>query len=237
MYTDWNPGQPNDSDGSQDYLYILNSNDQWADATITGGGGFVDIEAYIIEWEGGLFSDDNAADILNGGSGDDWLYGWGGNDVLDGGADDDFLIGGNGMDTADFTSSGSGVTVDLNTGTATGNGSDILLSIENVTGSSSADTITGDDSDNVLNGAGGADELRGGNQVGLEVNGSTLLSYGGSQDAGGAVNYMDDSVGVELDGNLWKRLLVNHTVTADTVIEFDFRSTNEAEISGIGFDQ
>lgn len=253
-YINWTAGQPNDSNGTQDYLYILNNNDQWADAIATGGGSFVDIHAYIIEWEGGLFSDDNAADTLNGGSGDDWLYGWGGDDILNGGADDDHLFGGTGddtldggagndyiaggagQDTVDFLGASSGVTVNLNTLTATGYGSDTLYSIENVSGSDFDDTITGDDADNVLDGNDGDDAIYGGNQTGLQVNSGTLLSYGGSQDAGGAINYMDDSVGVELDGNLWKRLLVNYTVTSDTVIEFDFRSTNEAEISGIGFD-
>ena len=253
-YLDWTAGQPNDGDGTQDYLYILNNNNQWADAIATGGSGFVDIQAYIIEWEGGLFSDDNAVDTLDGGGGDDWLYGWGGADILNGGDDNDHLFGGAGddvlsggsgndyisggagLDTAAFLGASSGVTVNLNTMTATGEGSDTLYSIENVSGSNFDDTITGDDADNILEGNDGDDTIYGGNQIGLQVNAGTLLSYGGGQDAGGAVNFMDDNVGVELDGNLWKRLLVNYTVTSDTVIEFDFRSTNEAEISGIGFD-
>ena len=248
----WAAGQPNDSDGTQDYTYIWSASDALADAPL--GHGFTHHSGYLIEWEAGLMNDDNAVDTISGGDGNDWIYGYGGNDILngdanddqifggdgndtlDGGTGNDFLNGGSGIDTADYSTSASGVTVDLNAGTATGNGTDSLTSIENVTGSSSADDISGDDGDNVLDGGDGADTLRGGNQTGISVNATTLLSYGGGQDQGGAINYMDDDVGVELDGNLWKKFLVNYTVTANTVIEFDFRSTNEAEISGIGFD-
>jgi len=246
----WAAGQPNGG-ATQNYTYLWSASDALADA---GLNGFAHSEGYIVEWEAGLFSDDNAADTLNGNDGNDWLYGYGGNDILNGGNDQDNLFGGNGddtlnggagndvlsggtgIDTASFSTSGAGVTVNLNTGVATGDGTDALISIENVIGSDNADDITGNDGDNILDGGDGADTIRGGNQTGIEVNATTLLSYGGGQDAGGVINYFDDNVGVELDGNLWKKFLVNYTVTADTVIEFDFRSTREAEISGIGFD-
>ena len=53
--------------------------------------------------------------------------------------------------------------VDLAAGTATGaDGSDILGSIENVTGSGHADTLTGDSGANILDGGAGADALTGG---------------------------------------------------------------------------
>lgn len=53
MYTNWTTGQPNDSDGTQDYLYLLNGT-QWADLVVEGDGstGFVNVDQYIIEWEG-----------------------------------------------------------------------------------------------------------------------------------------------------------------------------------------
>lgn len=41
---------------------------------------------------------------------------------------------------------------------------------------------------------------------------------------------------VEFMGNLWKRLAFNYNVTADTYLEFDFRSTAIPEIATIGFD-
>jgi len=53
MYNNWTSGQPNDSDGTQDYLYLLNGT-QWADLVNEGDGstGFVTVSQYIIEWEG-----------------------------------------------------------------------------------------------------------------------------------------------------------------------------------------
>ena len=246
----WAAGQPNGGT-SQNYTYIWSAGGGLADA---GLGGFTHHVGYIVEWEGGLFSEDGASDFLSGDAGNDWLYGWGGDDRLNGGSDNDNLFGGDGddtlnggtgndvlsggagIDTASFASATSGVTVNLNTGSATGDGTDILIDIENITGSNNADILWGNNGDNVIRGADGNDEIRGGNQTGVAVNASTLISYGGGQDVGGVINYLDDDVGVELDGNLWKRIFVDYTITADTILEFDFRSTNEAEISGIGFD-
>lgn len=80
-YNNWAGGQPNDGDGTQDYLYMLNGT-TWADGLVIGGSGFVDIEAYLIEWEGAdVFAalDNN---ILNGGTGADTLYGSDGQDIF-----------------------------------------------------------------------------------------------------------------------------------------------------------
>ena len=54
------------------------------------------------------------------------------------------------------------VTVSLAAGTATGQGSDTLTDIENITGSAYADTLTGDGNANVLSGGAGGDALDGG---------------------------------------------------------------------------
>ena len=70
--------------------------------------------------------------------------------------------GGLGTDTVSYSAATGPVTVNLSTGTATGDGTDTLTNIENVTGSSYADTITGDSGANVLYGGGGADLLYGG---------------------------------------------------------------------------
>ncbi|MCM2439274.1 hypothetical protein HGO34_06005, partial [Agrobacterium vitis] len=91
---------------------------------------------------------------ITGGTGNDTLIG-------DGGADQ--LKGGLGSDTASYYGS-NGVTVSLAssigaTGDAIG---DTFDSIENLTGSGTADTLTGDDGDNVISGANGNDTLDGG---------------------------------------------------------------------------
>jgi Ca2+-binding RTX toxin-like protein len=100
-------------------------------------------------------------DVVSGFSGTDVLTGGSGDDILAGGPGNDSLDGGDGTDTADFLSAGnSGVRVDLVTGVSSGEGNDTLAAIENVNGSSFADSIRGDDGANVLNGRGGADAIQ-----------------------------------------------------------------------------
>jgi Ca2+-binding RTX toxin-like protein len=92
-------------------------------------------------------------DFLDGAAGNDQLYGEDGNDYLRGGPDDDLIDGGAGIDRAAYFTAAAGVTVDLriqdgsaqNTGAA---GHDILLNIENLSGSIYADTLYGNDNDN-----------------------------------------------------------------------------------------
>ena len=115
---------------------------------------------------------------LVGGGGSDTLYGNGGDDILDGGAGNDTLNGGNGIDTADYRSATSGVTVNLAVAAAqntSGAGTDTLISIENILGTSSADTLTGNVNANVFTAGGGNDSLNGGG-------GDDQLDAGGGND-------------------------------------------------------
>ncbi|WP_052134768.1 cadherin domain-containing protein [Sphingomonas sp. 37zxx] len=118
-----------------------------------------------------------AANVITGGSGNDRLYGMAGDDVLAGRAGGDLLDGGEGNDTASYASSLVGVTVDLATGIAFGGDAygDVLVSIENLIGSSSADRLTGDAGANRLDGGAGADRLWGGG-------GDDILSGGAGDD-------------------------------------------------------
>ena len=70
----------------------------------------------------------------------------------------DTVTGGAGIDTVLFASAISGVSVNLLAGTANGGaGSDMLVEIENVTGSMFNDALLGDLSSNILDGGGGVD--------------------------------------------------------------------------------
>jgi Ca2+-binding RTX toxin-like protein len=89
---------------------------------------------------------------LNGGPGNDWLNGRGGNDVLDGDG---------GRDTAGFLGSPAAVNANLTTGTATGDGNDTLVEIENLGGSQHNDVLRGNAGRNWINGGGGADAIFG----------------------------------------------------------------------------
>ena len=59
-------------------------------------------------------------------------------------------------------------------------------------------------------------------------------TYGGSQDRG--LVETDGPNSMVLMNNAWKSVAINYTVTASTNIRFDFGSTIEPEIAGIGFD-
>ncbi|MCV9963396.1 hypothetical protein OIU34_15945 [Pararhizobium sp. BT-229] len=108
------------------------------------------------EFNGSAFDD-----TLSGRNGNDRLAGNDGDDRLEGGLGDDWLSGGGGSDTAYYGSYATAVMVDLAAGTATGQGTDTLVSIENVTGSQGNSTLLGSDGDNSITGGGGNDTLDG----------------------------------------------------------------------------
>ena len=104
-------------------------------------------------------------DTLNGGDDRDTLNGGPGDDTLIGGEGDDTLNGGEGSDTASYVGASDAVTITIgDTEVDDGEGDeDLLTSIENLIGSSNADTLTGDDGNNVIDGGNtGTDTLNGG---------------------------------------------------------------------------
>ena len=67
---------------------------------------------------------------------------------------------------------------------------------------------------------------------------SLVLSHGGaSQDVSGSVEILDDGRGMALEGNTWKALPWSGEIGEDSVLSFEFRSTADGEIQGIGFDR
>jgi Ca2+-binding RTX toxin-like protein len=101
-------------------------------------------------------------DGLGGGAGNDTLGGLGGNDLLGPGPGDDSVDGGAGVDVVSFSAHPpTGVSADLRTGIATGDGTDALTSIEGLFGSQEDDHLGGDSHANRFNGFGGADVILG----------------------------------------------------------------------------
>ena len=110
---------------------------------------------------------------MNGGKGNDSLFGDDDDDTLIGGDGNDLLNGGAGFDTADYASATVGVTVDLSVLTAqnTGMGTDTLAGIERLVGGAKNDTLTGDAGNNTLDGGLGNDVLSGGDGVDILIGG------------------------------------------------------------------
>lgn len=107
----------------------------------------------------------NFRDTIVANDGQNILWGGGGSDNLDGGMGNDKLIGGADSDTASYASAPAGVNVSLDeTGwqDTIGAGKDTLTEIENLAGSSFADTLVGNAMANRLEGLAGNDTLRGG---------------------------------------------------------------------------
>ncbi len=100
-------------------------------------------------------------DNLDGGANSDWVDGGIGNDTIVGSPGADNLDGNDGTDTVTYAASNVGVTVNLALGTGSGGHAhnDVLSGIENVTGSSFADTLAGDEINNILNGGLGIDTV------------------------------------------------------------------------------
>jgi len=70
----------------------------------------------------------------------------------------------------------------------------------------------------------------------INFNDYTLSGYGGSQDRKGVVQIEDGGATLYLQGNRWQKIAFPYTVTANTVLEFDYSSDSEGEIQGIGVD-
>jgi Ca2+-binding RTX toxin-like protein len=84
-------------------------------------------------------------------------------DLLRGGAGDDTVDGGAGTgDLASFSTSLGGVTAELTSGSASGDGTDDLTGIEALEGSPFDDHLTGNNADNHFAGLAGNDTLEGG---------------------------------------------------------------------------
>jgi hypothetical protein len=113
------------------------------------------------------------SDVLDGGGGRDELLGGEGFDVLsdgdrDGAADDagpgpDVLDGGADGDEVSYAQRTAGVRVDLerDAGHGAAGENDVVRAVENATGGTGEDRLSGDDRDNQLAGGGGDDRLSG----------------------------------------------------------------------------
>lgn len=170
------------------------------------GGGGLDTLSYasrgtgvIVNLESGYNSDGDRLTgftHLQGGGGNDYLFGDGaaqtlaggaGDDVLRGGGGADRLEGGDGTDTASYADAKAGVDVDLAAGIGRHGDAegDVLTAIENLSGSAFDDRLAGGATAGVLSGMGGNDVLSGGRAADRldGGDGNDIVSYAGRSDA------------------------------------------------------
>ena len=230
----------------------LNGRDGIDTASYVGTAGAVTVSLAITgsQATGGAGSDTLLnIENLTGGSGNDTLTGNAGNNVIDGGAGndtliggagDDTLIGGDGIDTASYVGTAGAVTVSLaiaGSQATGGAGSDTLLNIENLTGGSGNDTLTGNAVINIIDGGAGNDTLNGGdgNDTLTGNDGDDTLIGGAGNDTlnGGAgsdiYRYVATVFGTDVGGGQ------ADTIAAGTGDRIDFSSGLEGllKIGGV----
>ena len=196
--------------------------------------------------------DGGGRNTIDGGAGNDYMYGGNGDDTFDASDNDgdDYYNGGGGEDEVDFRFVAGDVTVDLtltgaqDTGAA---GTDVFIDIESLTGSNTGnDTLTLGDAEGDLSGMGGNDTLTGGlgeNWI-RGGDGNDLMYGGGGEDrldGGFGLDRIfgqagDDRVDFELDGEVEAgeiynggtgndRLFFSSDFSATEAALFDFRDT------------
>lgn len=102
-----------------------------------------------------------AIQVVIGSGFDDAIIGSGQRNTFFPGEGNDSVSGGGGPDTIDFSGALFGVVVDLEAGTATGQGTDTITEVAGAIGSELADTLTGTDRRNTLTGGAGDDVIAG----------------------------------------------------------------------------
>ena len=206
-------------DGNDTY-YVDNVNDVVIETNATASTGGTDqvyssLSAYTLSAnvENGRINTTGTAN-LTGNSLGNILYAGAGNNVFDGAA---------GTDTVTYLYATAGVTLNLEITAAQatgGSGSDTLLSIENLVGSSYADTLTGNAGNNYLTGGTGDDTLSGG--VGNDV------LIGGL----GADNLTGGTGADRFDFNILTELGLTST-TWDTITDFKTSDGDKIDLQGV----
>ncbi|MEX2693372.1 M10 family metallopeptidase C-terminal domain-containing protein [Rhizobium mongolense] len=187
------------------------------------------------------------ADNLYGNAGANRLNGSAGNDLLVGGVGADQLVGGSGVDTASYYTATVGVKVSLlnssgNTGDAAG---DTYSEIENLTGSTFADTLYGNAGANRLNGSAGNDQINGGGGNDILLGGTGddtfvfLTNFGMDtvEDFAAADDYI--RFATDIFDDFASMLSSASQVGADTVITYDinnFVTLKDVALSGLTSD-
>jgi VCBS repeat-containing protein len=207
---------------------------------VAGGGSFVGVFAFDFQLNDGTADSATAetltvnvpgtgfADIVIGTTGDDNVTGGAGDDTFISSAGDDTWNGGADADTANYANVDHGLTVDLTAGTAIAQGTDTLISIENVIGTSFDDFISGSAADNLIEGNGGNDSLygkAGNDELWGNIGGADWLEGGTGSDELWGMSGADTLIG----GNGLDHLLLGEDEDVDVV---RYEETGNSYVSG-----
>ncbi len=156
----------------------------------------------------------NGNDTLVGGGGIDTLLGGAGNDTLEGGTGTDRLDGGANVDTASYTGSSAAVNVNLARAMQSGGDAqgDVLIDIENITGSAFNDALAGNNLANRIDGGVGVDTVSYvGSSAGVDVNLILALTRGqtGGDAAGDRLFNIENIIGSGFADTLAGNNLIN----------------------------
>jgi Ca2+-binding RTX toxin-like protein len=166
-----------DAGGGDDFIMGNSGNNEIeggeGNDTIDGGAGIdgcdfsdvnneIDLNLAIVQDTGDGLDLILGMENVDAGGGDDFITGNSSNNEIEGGEGDDTIDGGMGIDTCDFGDWNNIVNLTIDTEQNTGEGTDVIVGIENVDGGGGNDSITGNDLDNTIMGGSGNDTLNGG---------------------------------------------------------------------------
>jgi Ca2+-binding RTX toxin-like protein len=203
---------------------------------ITAGSGDDELRG---DDEANLFFGQAGNDLLFGGGGNDELRGGDDNDVLVGGAGADFLRGYDGVDRVSYSTSSTGVTIDLsNVRAATGGDAlgDTFSSIERVTGSMGGDDIRGNTGSNVIDGYLGNDTLNGGtgNDGLIGGGGVDTFEFFNSFGVDRIIDFDNGTEMVDMTGNaIASAGTLNVNIGGNGNVIVDFGTADSIEFTGI----
>ncbi len=151
--------------------------------TVTSGSAAINVNAAAVTTNGMTITGNDGNNTITGTALNDTLSG--GDGIADG---SDTLNGGAGIDTVDYSGATGNITMDLSSGAAQntgGAGTDTVTNIENITGGSGNDTLSGTTGDNVIIGGNGNDTLSGGsgNDTLTGGTGNDILTGGTGTDS------------------------------------------------------
>ncbi len=178
-------------------------------------------------------------DVITGSDGANLMQGGAGNDTLKAAQGADTLYGGAGYDVFIFESGDGHASIeDFEVGVDVLRIDGVDLNISAPPTDVTVETINGESV--IFYGANDAVKLAGYLYAppSLLINGHSAadpVGHGGTADKGQAVVSSDGST-ITLTDNAWKSIALDQTITADTLLSFEFNADVLGEIHGIGFD-